>query len=603
MASIADIFLKAVLDDSTLQVDAARAGDKAGATLGSRMSGGMKKAASGLFTGLGIGAGISAFGAIDTAISKTIGFLGDAVAAAREDEESQARLGAALKANIPNWNGQTGAIEDTILARQKLGFADEEQRKSLALLSAATHDVNKALAINRTAMDLARIKGISLEEASSALVKVEGGQYRALKALGIVLPQNATAEEALAAVQKVATGQAEAYAQTNEGKLLVSQIKVSEAMEKLGYIVMPLVTDALVAVADAAEPVVKGILDVVEAVKQADAWVKEHTASLTDESEQTDLLGDKTTWLGKALHGLADDLSGVTIRTRIVEEAMSHARGGVDSDGRGMAASIGSVGKAAVVSAGQVVRSVDKLVSSWADARSEIEAAATGFANAMWDPLIAKAKLATTEREIAEQQAIIASKNSTRVQIQDADQRLAELQKDKIGLLAELVSYGDKASAAELKSSIAILKATKNLTAEQVAQLNRLEAELAQVERAAKLAAAAIERATPEAGHHYPGSGRAGGGPVYPGQTYTIGEKGPETLHMGASGGFIEPNAGWSPPPTGSSSGGSSAPAGSGHTFNIQLAGGKSTDPYEVPRQLRRLADWGTFDPEHLDPH
>jgi hypothetical protein len=37
-----------------------------------------------------------------------------------------------------------------------------------------------------------------------------------------------------------------------------------------------------------------------------------------------------------------------------------------------------------------------------------------------------------------------------------------------------------------------------------------------------------------------------------------------------------------------------------GHTFNIQLAGSKSTDPFEVPRQLLRMVEFGTFDPEHL---
>lgn len=37
-----------------------------------------------------------------------------------------------------------------------------------------------------------------------------------------------------------------------------------------------------------------------------------------------------------------------------------------------------------------------------------------------------------------------------------------------------------------------------------------------------------------------------------------------------------------------------------GHTFQISLAGGQSRDPFEVPRQLRRLAEWGSFDPDPL---
>jgi hypothetical protein len=36
--------------------------------------------------------------------------------------------------------------------------------------------------------------------------------------------------------------------------------------------------------------------------------------------------------------------------------------------------------------------------------------------------------------------------------------------------------------------------------------------------------------------------GRASGGPVVPGQTYTVGENGPETLMMGQSGGYVMPS-------------------------------------------------------------
>jgi hypothetical protein len=38
------------------------------------------------------------------------------------------------------------------------------------------------------------------------------------------------------------------------------------------------------------------------------------------------------------------------------------------------------------------------------------------------------------------------------------------------------------------------------------------------------------------------GGGRARGGPVYPGQTYLVGEEGPELLQMGNRGGSVIPN-------------------------------------------------------------
>lgn len=199
--------------------------------------------------GFAIGAGAAvtagAIGAVTTAASQFADVIGDSVKAAMADEASQQRLRTALLANVPAWDGNTKSIEKTLKARENLGFADDETRDSLARIVAATHDVNAALRIQATAMDLARFKGISLADASDALIKVEGGQYRALKALGIVLKEGATQQDALNAVQKVAAGQAAAYADTTEGKLLVAQTKINEAMETFGYTILPAVGEAL----------------------------------------------------------------------------------------------------------------------------------------------------------------------------------------------------------------------------------------------------------------------------------------------------------------------------------------------------------------------
>lgn len=502
---------------------------------------GGKGSAASLFGNIGAKAVAKGFDLIGSAADAVVNILGDAVKAAREDQASIVALDAALKANIEGWNGNTSAIEATISARMRLGFADEEQRHALELLVGATHDVNKALDIESIAMDLAARKHISLEEASTALIKVEGGQYRALKALGIVLPANATAEEALAAAHKVTAGAAEAEANTDEGKLKAAQIRLSERLEKLGYTIMPLVTDAMLAIADAAEPIVQGLVDVVNAAKDADAWLTNLTGSTHAAGEETDLLGSKTDPLGKALHGLADDLSGVTIKSRIMERAMGDARGGVDSDARGMAAAIESVGTATITSSGQVARGVDKIVSSWDAARSAINSTAQGFANAMFDPLIAKDELAATRKEIADQRRIVSSKKSSQAEIDDANARLHVLEKTEVLQVANLATYAKGMSETQLRAQIDILTATKHLSSEQIAALNALEKELAQVQRAAKLAADAISRATPEAGHVTAGSGRAAGGPLAPYASAFVGEGGDhrETVVAGSGGAYV----------------------------------------------------------------
>ena len=212
-----------------------------------------KRGAEGLITGAAAGATFAAFGLIQSGVAAVTNALGDSVNAAIEEEKSVRRLDAALRANVAGWDGNTAAVERTLAARMRLGFADDEQRASLALLVAATNDVNQALNLQRTAMDLAALKGISLADASQALIRVEGGQYRLLKSLGIELADNATRTDALAAVQRAAEGQAEALANTTGGKLAAAQIRVGESMEKLGTAILPAVAAAAEGVAGAFE--------------------------------------------------------------------------------------------------------------------------------------------------------------------------------------------------------------------------------------------------------------------------------------------------------------------------------------------------------------
>lgn len=588
-----DIIFRLLADDRGFAADlnqkAGKAGTQAGATLGQKLSGGFKKAGSGLFAGIGIGAGVAAFGALDTAISSSIRFMADAVTAAREDEESQARLGASLKANIPNWDGNTRAIEQTIAARQKLGFADDEQRKSLTILIAATHDINKALAVQRVAMDLARIKGISLADASAALTKVEGGQFRALKALGIQLPKNATAQDALNAVTKVAKGSAEAYAKTSAGKLLASQIAVGEAMEKLGYVLMPIVTDAAVVLAGVVTDLAEALFGVGDEAQKA----APKTKGLFDELDEGlikntqrefkalgdiwhNLFGGGQTPLGQAL---ADDL-----------DAIGSAAVDLSSDARGMAASVaGSLDGLAddSESAGKRIRTVFGDVNEGYKAmRDEMTAAASGFADALWDPVEARAELATLELEAKRLRNVRDSKESSAEEKRQAIIDLDEVNKRHFEVLGILTSYGDTAAADALQTQINVLKATKNLTSEQKVLLAALEAQLRRARTAALGLNAALYQGRNQGGGF--GGGKAGGGYVAPNMTYDVGEEGRERLTMfPGGGGFVESHGAIGSVPSASASSG-----GSGNTFHIYNPVPHAADE-DIGRVLRRTAALG----------
>lgn len=65
--------------------------------------------------------------------------------------------------------------------------------------------------------------------------------------------------------------------------------------------------------------------------------------------------------------------------------------------------------------------------------------------------------------------------------------------------------------------------------------------------------------------------GRASGGPVFPGGVYTVGEDGPETLVMGAGGGFVVPGRG---------------AGGGATTYNLNVTVSPLANPAEVGRQI-----------------
>jgi hypothetical protein len=202
-------------------------------------------------SGLGLGVGLGAVGVAALGVSKAIGFVGDSIGAAVEESKGIATLTQAIEANDDAWNGNIDAVEDVIRARTDLAFADDEQRDSLQRLVSVTGDVNKALDLQRTAMDLARLRGMDLATAGDLIGKVYAGNLGILSRYGIVLEKGTTATEALAEIQRRAEGQAEAYAETTGGQLEAAQLGLNDAMEDFGAVLLPIVTSTLPLLTDA----------------------------------------------------------------------------------------------------------------------------------------------------------------------------------------------------------------------------------------------------------------------------------------------------------------------------------------------------------------
>jgi hypothetical protein len=178
-----------------------------------------------------------------------IGLLGTglfkSVEAAKEEAVGIERLNKTLENSIPGFNAATAGVDDYIASKEKLSFADDQIRDSLGFLVSQTHDLTEAQSLQATAMDLARAKGISLEQATKAVGKVDQESIGILKKLGIEVTENMTKQEALAAIQASTAGQAEAYANTAAGAQERLGNMMGNIMEDVGGVLLPLLTQGL----------------------------------------------------------------------------------------------------------------------------------------------------------------------------------------------------------------------------------------------------------------------------------------------------------------------------------------------------------------------
>lgn len=186
-----------------------------------------------------------------------------AIDKAKNHEVVVTKLTAALKEHGKGYMGTRQQLDAYIEKQTELGFNVDDTTNAMAQLIAATNDVGRAQTYLAAAQDLARLKGISLEDASQALIKVEGGRFRLLAGLGITLQKGATATQALAAVQKAAAGQAAAYGGTFQGQMDKMNAKFDAAMEKVGKALLPVLTHLAGFFADVLIPAIEKVIGVI----------------------------------------------------------------------------------------------------------------------------------------------------------------------------------------------------------------------------------------------------------------------------------------------------------------------------------------------------
>lgn len=136
----------------------------------------------------------------------------------------------------------------------KLGFDDESASVAFAKLFQATSDVTQAQTDLKLAMDLSAFSGRSLEESTSAIMKVHAGGTKILKEFGIEVKDGTTATEALAIAQGKVAGSAEALAGTFGKQMEIMGIMFANLKEEVGGVLaealMPLMEQVNIFVSD-----------------------------------------------------------------------------------------------------------------------------------------------------------------------------------------------------------------------------------------------------------------------------------------------------------------------------------------------------------------
>ncbi len=222
---IASVFAKIGADTSGLKQGLEDAGGKLD---------GFSKKLAGIATAIG-----AAF-----AVKKVIGWVSDAVEAANEDVSAMTRLGLAVENTGANFEEARGKIDSFIAAQMKsTTYSDGEQMAAIQSLTEMTGDYNQALDLTKTAMDLAAATGMDLASASKLVGRVSKGDTGLLKRYGIVIDDNASAMEALTALQTKYAGQAEAAGRSGAGAAKRLGNAWGEVKDTLVSNLAPAVTD------------------------------------------------------------------------------------------------------------------------------------------------------------------------------------------------------------------------------------------------------------------------------------------------------------------------------------------------------------------------
>lgn len=184
----------------------------------------------------GIGAGLVA--------SEAVSVLRDFVAEAQRSEVILGQTKVAVEAAGLSWDASSKQIEDAAgRVSRAASFDDEDILLSFQRFVRTQKDVEKSLDLVGLAADVARGRYISLEAATEIVNKAANGQIGAVRRLVPEIDKNATAVEALAALQRQYAGAAQEYSSSSAGAVDRLTTSLGNAKEMIGGALLPVVDD------------------------------------------------------------------------------------------------------------------------------------------------------------------------------------------------------------------------------------------------------------------------------------------------------------------------------------------------------------------------
>jgi len=238
-----------------------------------------------IFQGVGLGVGLFALNAITTGISDVTGAISDSITISEDDQVALTKLSQAMKDAGVAGDGMASALVDARQSGVDLGFTIKDLTDAQALLITGTKSVANANVALQAAEDLARLKGVDLGTAVTAVNKLFNGSATAITRMGIAIPKGVSGLQAIADLEKAAGGQAQAFADTTAGAVDVMDAKWNELQGKIGNDLIP----AFLGLVDAMDGVVSegnaisDTIDVISGKSQDAAGAIKEQQSSSDE--------------------------------------------------------------------------------------------------------------------------------------------------------------------------------------------------------------------------------------------------------------------------------------------------------------------------------